>query len=79
MAEIINNATTLTLYHSKLIEIFNMALELSSKKLTETIKRVKWIEMLVSLLSRFPQLSIIHRMVEKVFYQMFNSERSVFE
>ena len=34
----LQNTTTLTLYHSKLMEIFNCALELSSSKLRDTIR-----------------------------------------
>jgi hypothetical protein len=64
-----------TLYHSKVLEIFNMALELSSRKIVEAMKKSKYIENLIGLLFKFPNYSIMHKMVEKVFYQIFNSER----
>jgi hypothetical protein len=34
--------------------------------------------MLISLLFKFPQLSIVHKMIEKLFYLIFNSDKSVF-
>jgi hypothetical protein len=52
-----------------------MALELSSRKIVEAMKKSKYIENLIGLLFKFPNYSIMHKMVEKVFYQIFNSER----
>lgn len=63
VAEILSTAQPFSLYHSKLLEIFNMSLELCSRKVVESVKRVKYIEVLVSLLFKFPALSIVHKMV----------------
>lgn len=47
--------------------------------MVETVKRVKYIELLISLLFKLPSLSIVHKMVEKVFFLVFNSDKGVFE
>ena len=54
-----------------------MALELSSPKLRDTLKKTKYIEILIGLLFKFPRVSIVHKMIEKVFVQLFNSEKQM--
>lgn len=55
-----------------------MGVELCSRRVADAIKKTKYIEMQISLLFRFPQLSILHKIVEKLFYQLFNFDRSLY-
>jgi hypothetical protein len=69
----------LTNYHSRLIEIFMPAIELSSFKISQIVRDSKFLENLLSLMFKWPNLSIVHKQVERAFCAVFCSERRVCE
>ena len=68
-----------TLYHSRLLEIFIPIVELSSPKIAKVVKESSFLENVLSLLFKWPNLSIVHKQVERAFFAVFCSERQVCE
>ena len=68
-----------TLYNSKLLDIFIPVVELSSQKISKIVKDSKFLDNLMALMFKFPNLSILHKQIERAFFAVFCSDRGVCE
>jgi hypothetical protein len=77
--EKIMNASSVTLYHYKLLEVLCHCISISSMKIFKKMCDIKFFSCLIHLLFSHEHNNILHMLIEKSFYHIFISERKIYE
>lgn len=63
ISTMIGKVSKFTIYNSRLLEIFIPVIELSSQKISKIVKESRFLDNLIVLMFKFPELSILHKQI----------------
>jgi hypothetical protein len=76
---IVEDSPRIGLISYKTLELLCHSVSLSSKNILSTIKRTKYLEMLLDLLFRHENSNITHTLIERTFLHLFVNEKKFYE